>query len=114
MSGFRSDFFRIISDGDKIIFLRDSDKGRECYLYSNPLLTSLTMNMNKPCFEIQSYDGYKEYMPGLAEYNVELSFRGGECRMIDKPLVMGVDIFDKLSITDYLDIINEKIKTRRY
>jgi len=114
MSGFRSDFFRVISDGDKLILLRDSDKGRECFLYSNPLLTMFNMKIDRPMHESETWGMHKEYLPGLMEYSVELSFRGGDCRMVDHPLVMGVDIFDKLSITDYLDIINEKIKQRRY
>lgn len=109
---FRGDYFHVISDGEKLILLRDGGKGRECYLYSNPCLTSFNMKIDRPSHLIESYGGYKEYMPGLTEYSVDLSFRGGECRMIEGSLVMGVDIFDKLSITDYLDVINEKIKRR--
>jgi len=47
---------------------------------------------------------------GLTTVNIGLHADG--IIKIDHPLVMGVDIFDKLSVNDYLDIINEKIKRR--
>lgn len=110
---FRGDFFRIISDGEKMVLLRESGKQRECYLYTNPLLTAFSMNINRPMHKIESWGGGEcYYEAGLIDYSVELSFRGGEVRTIDKPLVMGVDLFNRLSVTDYLDIINEKIKGR--
>lgn len=112
ISSFRGDYFQVISDGDKLVLLRGEGKSRECYLYSNPCLTGFNMKMDRPIHRIESCGMYKEYVLGLAEYRVDLSFRGGECRIIEGPLVMGVDIFDRLSITDYLDVINEKIKRR--
>jgi hypothetical protein len=111
-SAFRGDFFRVISDGEKMVVLRESGKQRECYLYTNPCLTAFSMKINRPIHECESYGGYRHYVPGLIDYSVDLSFRGGEVRLIDRPLVMGVDLFDRLSVTDYLDIINEKIKGR--
>jgi hypothetical protein len=111
-SAFRGDFFRVISDGEKLVLLNAEGKQRECYLCTNPVLTRFDMRINRPVHEIESWGGNKQYAPGLIDYSVDLSFRGGEVRMIDRPLVMGVDIFNRLSITDYLDIINEKIKGR--
>lgn len=108
----RGDFFRLISDGDKIVLLRGSGKDRECYLYNSPLLTHFNMNINRPMIECECFGGNRHFLPGLMDCSVDLSFRGGEVKTVDHPLIMGVDIFDKLSITDYLDIINEKIKVR--
>jgi hypothetical protein len=105
-------FFRLISDGDKIVLLRGSGKDRECYLYMNPLLAAFRVNINRPMIECESFGGDRHFFPGLIDYSVDLSFKGGEVKSVDRPLIMGVDIFDKLSITDYLDIINEKIKAR--
>jgi len=113
ISAFRGDFFRIISDGEKMVLLREDGKQRECYLYTNPLLTAFSMKIDRQMHRIESWGGGEcHYEAGLIDYSVDLSFRGGEVRIIEKPLVMGVDIFDRLSITDYLDIINEKIKRR--
>ena len=108
----RGDFFKIISDGDKVVFLRENGNKRECYLYTNPLLTAFSMKIDRPMHEFQSMGGERFHEAGLIDYSVDLSFRGGEVRFIEHPLVMGVDIFNRLSITDYLDIINEKIKRR--
>jgi hypothetical protein len=109
---FNPDFFKIISDGERIVFLRENKNQRECYVYINPYLTRFDINMSRQLIDVQSYGGYREYIPGLAEYRIEMSLQGGEIRVIDHPLIMGVDIFDRLSITDYLEIINEKIKQR--
>jgi len=107
-----SDFFRVISDGEKMVILRECGQRRECYLLTNPLLTTFNMRVDWPSTRYRSFDGSEKRISGIAEFNLDLSFRGGEIRNIDHPLVMGVDIFDRLSITDYLDIINEKIKGR--
>jgi hypothetical protein len=107
------DFFRLISDGDKIVLLRENGKQRECYLFTTPLLTSFRINIDRPVCEDSSFgDNRSHLIPGLISCSADLSFRGGEMRLVDKPLIMGVDIFDRLSVTDYLDIINEKIKVR--
>jgi hypothetical protein len=111
-SVFRGDFFRVISDGEKMVILREANHIRECYLLTSPLLTMFNMRFNRPVHEIESWGGNKQYVAGIMDYNVDLSLRGGEVQCIDRPLVMGVDLFDRLSITDYLDIINEKIKGR--
>jgi len=111
-SAFRGDFFRVISDGERIVLLREGGGKRECYLYDNPLLTRFNMQMDRPMHRFMSFGGNEECVAGLAEYSVDLSFRGGEVKQIDKPLIMGVDLFKNLSVTDYLDIINEKIKRR--
>jgi hypothetical protein len=112
ISGGRGGYFRVISDGEKIILLSESTGKRKCYLYTNPFLTAFSMKIDRPIHRFESLGGDCHYEAGLIDYNVELSFRGGEVRNIDHPLVMGVDIFDHLSVTDYLDIINEKIKGR--
>ena len=111
-SAFGGDFFRVISDGEKMVILRESGKQRECYLYANPCLTLFNMRFDRPVHKLESWGGECHYEAGLIDYSVDLSFRGGEVRPIDRPLVMGVDLFDRLSITDYLDIINEKIEGR--
>jgi len=112
ISGFNEKLFKVISDGDKIVLLWDDGKKRECYLYNNPLLTSFSMRMDRPMYTFKSFGEERDNIPGLPEYSVDLSFKGGECELIDHPLIMGVDIFDRLSINDYLDVINEKIKRR--
>ena len=115
MSGFRSDFFKVISDGDKVVLLRDDGKSRECYMLANPMLVRWSIEFNRDYMEYLSYGSdYKHLVPGPDIATIDLQLRGGEVKQVDSPLVMGVDIFDKFSITDYLDIINEKLKQRRY
>ena len=111
-SVFRGDFFKIISDGDKIVLLRDNGEKRECYMLENPYLTQWNIKMFDPCSRYQDFGGIEYFCHGLREVTIDLSLQGGEIKCIDKPLIMGVDIFNRLSITDYLDIINEKIKRR--
>lgn len=105
-------YFQVISDGEKLIILRGSGKERECFMFINPLLTAYRAEINRPVIDFQSFSGDTLHYPGLIDASLDLSFKGGEVSVVDKPLVMGVDIFDKLSVTDYLDIINEKIKCR--
>ncbi len=106
-----NDFFQIISDGEKIIFLRVGGGKRECIVYVNSCLERLNINISRP-IDVQEYGREREFTPGLIDCSVDLSLRGGEIRCIDRPLIMGVDIFNRLSVTDYLDIINQKIKGR--
>lgn len=106
-----NDFFRIISDGEKIVFLRAGCGGRECIIYANPYLTRFDINMHHMT-DVTRFGEEREYVPGLIDYRVDLSLQGGMIQYVEKPLVMGVDLFSRLSITDYLDIINEKIKRR--
>lgn len=108
-----NDFFRVFSDGEKIVFLRDSGSERTCIIYENPFLTRLEVNINRSMIDVQMIGGKREFMPGLIDYSVDLSLHGGNILHVDRPLIMGVDIFNRLSVTDYLDIINEKIKRRR-
>lgn len=108
----RGDFFRVISDGEKIVLLRGTGKQRECYLYNQPLLTTFSSKTNWPRHEVQSWGGDSHYIAGNPDHSIDLSFRCRDVLLIEHPLVMGVDIFDQLSVTDYLDIINEKIKGR--
>lgn len=116
ISGFSSSFFKIISDGDKIVLLRDDGKTRDCYLLQDPFLKSFDISFND--YSQSGVDGFgNQYrIPRSICYTVDLTIQGmghnGGVSMVDRPLVMGVDIFDKLSVTDYLDIINEKIKGR--
>lgn len=111
-SAIRGDFFRVISDGERIVLLREGGGNRECYLYDNPILTNFNMEISRPMHRFMNFDGSEECIPGLADYRVDLSFRGGEVRQVSNPLVMGVDLFRNLTVTDYFDIINEKIKRR--
>lgn len=116
MSGYcvgRYDFFRIVSDGEKILLLRDNGNKKECYVLDRPVLTNFNLQYYCPTVTFQTMGGYQERVScGLPEITVDLTLEGGSVQVVDKPLIMGVDIFDKLSITDYLDIINEKIKQR--
>ena len=109
---FNRGFFRVISDGDKLIIIGDYNGRRECYQFTAPLLTGFRINVDNHIIRDSLIDSRFNYLMGLPEYNVDLSFTGSEVKLIDKPLIMGVDIFDKLSVTDYLDVINEKIKRR--
>jgi len=111
-SVFRGDFFRVISDGDKIILLRDGGKERECIMLNGAILSRWNVNINQPIHRMDTFGGESFMMAGLRDMTVDITLRGGEVKYIDHPLVMGVDIFNRLSITDYLDIINEKIKRR--
>ena len=105
--------FRIISDGEKIVFLRDGGGKRECIIYERPLLSNFNINIDRPMIEMDTFGSdHRSYVPGLIDYSVDLSLKGGEIRWVERPLVMGVDLFSRYSVTDYLDIINEKIRRR--
>jgi len=107
------DFFRVISDGSKVVLLKDNGSKRECYVLDSPMLTNFNLQMYQPTADFMTMGGRRERVScGLTEITVDLTLKGGSVQVVNKPLVMGVDIFDKLSITDYLDIINEKIKQR--
>jgi hypothetical protein len=111
-SVFRGDFFRVISDGEKIVLLRDGREKRECIMLTGSLLSHFNININQPTQEFRNHNGGVMHIVGLRDCTVDITLKGGEVKYVDHPLVMGVDIFDRLSITDYLDIINEKIKGR--
>lgn len=108
-----NNFFRLISDGDKIVMLNEGGGKRECIEIINPILTTFQINARLPHYDIRAFDGAIERIStGLMDLTVDMQLRGGQVNCRDSPLIMGVDIFDKLSVTDYLDIINEKIKKR--
>jgi len=112
-SGFRNnDFFRLVSDGEKIILLKGGGKDRECIEIINPVLATYSVTINRPMIDVSNFGGDRYFVAGLTDLTVDLQLRGGQIFYREKPLVMGVDIFSRLSIADYLDIINEKIKTR--
>ena len=111
-SVFNGGFFRVISDGEKIILLRDSNGKRECIMLNKAILSRWNVNINQPMHRMDTFGGEFFMMAGLKDVTVDITLKGGEVKYIDHPLVMGVDIFNRLSITDYLDIINEKIKRR--
>jgi len=86
---------------------------RDCWLFDNPYLTSYSVNVNRHMIDCTVMGGKTMMMiPGLLDLSIGLTLRGGSVQKIDRPLIMGVDIFDRLSIADYLDVINEKIKAR--
>lgn len=105
--------FKIISDGNKLVVLNGTGHGRDCWLFDNPYLTSYSVKFNRHMIDCTLL-GEKErvMMPGLLDVTMDLTLRGGSAQKIDRPLIMGVDIFDTLSVNDYLDVINEKIKAR--
>ena len=106
-------FFRIISDGDRLVLLRGGGKDRQCFLIDRPFLVRYDLSMDSPYHEFRSMDGSVErFSKGYTDLTIDLSIKGREIENINRPLVMGVDIFNKLSVSDYLDIINEKIKIR--
>jgi hypothetical protein len=63
--------------------------------------------------DCEIFGGGTTRIPGLLDLSIDLTLRGGAVQKIDRPLILGVDIFDKLSVSDYLDVINEKIKARQ-
>jgi hypothetical protein len=112
ISAFRGDYFRVISDGEKVVLVRDNGKERDCFILVSPVLSRWNLNIHRPMIEATFMGGERQYVPGLMDVTVDLTLRGGEIINIDRPLIMGVDIFNRLSVTDYLDIINEKIRTK--
>jgi hypothetical protein len=112
ISVFNEGSFRVISDGEKIVLLRDGGGKWECIMLTGALLSRWNIDINQPMERINTWGGESFFVAGLRDVTVDLTLKGGKVEYVDKPLVMGVDLFDKLSITDYLDIINEKIKRR--
>jgi len=108
MTTFVSDMFNIISDGDKIVFVRGRGIDRECIVSSGSYLANFRINIEYP----MNSHGSRSYRTGVGYSTIDLTLRGGTITHREEPLVMGVDIFEKLSISDYLDVINEKIKRR--
>jgi hypothetical protein len=104
--------FKIISDGNKLILLNGAGPRRDRWLFDNPFLTSYSVNIHGPMTDYSVVGGKRMIMPDLLDLSINLTLRGGFAHKIDQPLIMGVDIFDKLSVVDYLDVINEKIKAR--
>jgi hypothetical protein len=104
-SVFNTGFFRVISDGEKIVLLRDSGGKRECVMLNGAILTRWNLDVHQPMHRIDNFGGEQFMVAGIRDVTVDLTLKGGEVRYIDHPLVMGVDIFDRLSVTDYLDII---------
>jgi hypothetical protein len=111
-SVFRGDFFRVISDGEKMVILRGDGKDRTCYALQKPFLKSYNMGIRDYSQKQADAFGREYIMQRGYSYTLDLTLQGEGLSLIEHPLVMGVDIFDRLSITDYLDIINEKIKER--
>lgn len=112
---FNGDWFKVISDGEKIVIVRDTGDGkREGHIIVNPMLKSLNISVQRDMYESMSFGrNEKQFIAGLSHAELDLSFSCQQYSVVHKPLIMGVDIFDKLSVSDYLDIINEKIKVRR-
>ena len=112
ISCFRHDPVRLISDGDKVAVLVNDWEIPICYLLKNSHLDKFEITKHRNIYS-HGLTGKKippAPLPPLITIDLTLICSGVD--IIDKPLVMGVDIFDKLSVTDYLDIINEKIKAR--
>ncbi len=106
-----SRIFTLISDGYKVIIINGQGKNRECIEIVNPVLSKFQTTINSPMIECTTvFDPYPQYMAGLQDLTVDLTLRGGSFSMRSDPLIMGVDIFQHLSVTDYIDVINEKIK----
>jgi len=104
--------FKIISDGNKLVLLNSVGSSRDCWLFDNPFLTSYSVNVRRNMIDCTVFGGKNIQIQGMLDLSIDLTLRGGSAQKIDRPLIMGVDIFDRLSISDYLDVINEKIKVR--
>ncbi len=103
--------FSILSDGHKLFLLHGEKKERECIEVCDPLLVRYNLNIDRPIHEVTSWRSpHKEFMYGLISARVSLEFQCGLPILRTQPIVMGVDIFDKLTVLDYISVINEKIK----
>lgn len=112
ISSFKQDFFRVISDGERVAIINNNEDGYKCYLLESSIMTCFRTSMNRNMVDCTSFGGIVEFIPGIVDYSIDLTLKCGKISVVDKPLVMGVDLFRRFSITDYLDIINKKIQGR--
>ena len=106
--------FNVLSDGRKLFLLFEEGKeGRQCYEFYDPLLIQTDIRIDRPVYEVTSWgDPHKQFMPGSTSIRVSLEFQCGIFSVRNDPIIMGVDIFDKLTVLDYISVINEKIRNK--
>lgn len=114
MSTFVFKPFNVLSDGRKLFLLFEEGKERrQCYEFCDPFLIQTNIRINHPVEEITFWGSpHKEFMHGIASARVSLEFECGIFSVRNDPIIMGVDIFDKLTVLDYISVINEKIRNK--
>ena len=105
--------FRLVSDGKKLIILFEKDpKGSEAWVFDNAHLTKSLINIGCPSIQTASIGGRREFMPGLSRCNLDLSFATDMPQVKKRKFILGIDLFDRLTVRDFMNVITKKLDLR--
>jgi len=107
---------KLFCDGEKVIMILSQNGEDQAYILNDPYVYRMDMSINNPLAEIMTIDGHVEHMSlGLSpDIDLTLGIKGGLVEVRQGKLTIGVDLFERLSIIDLLDIINKKLEKRPF
>ena len=93
---------KILSDGDQIVVI----SGGKTYAFKGACVTSMDWRMDQPMMDFTEFgDDTKQFIPGLPEISMDISFRGGMMSMTEDK-----NVFDMKKMAKYTEQINQEVK----
>lgn len=109
-----SNGYQILSDGESLAIVWQEQGEDAAIFMSGYVMSNWTVNMRQDTIEMTELGGYREYVPEARSIEIDLSLlSSGECQYkTGKDLMLEMDLFSKMSVTDLFKVINKKLNQR--
>lgn len=107
--------FQILGDGEDLAVIMEEESGEQiAHVFKGVLVSSFQTTVEQDLIELSEHEKvYKEYIAGLRTVRVSLEMvANGFEFATGGNLLLDLDIFNKRSVREVLQIINRKLRAR--